>query len=99
MYEKIKISEVDINIAKNYLRIDDECEDEEIIALSINGAIDYIKNYTNLSIEELDQMSSMTIAMLILVSDFYENRGLQIESNTKVNRMLGSILSMNRDLG
>ncbi len=98
MYDNLKVSEIDITIVKSYLKLDDDCDDE-IIKLSINGAIDYIKGYTNLPIEELDKLSSITMATLILISDFYENRGIQIQSNTKVNMMLGYILSMNRDLG
>lgn len=98
MYENKKLSEIDVNLASQYIKVDDEY-DEAILKLSIHGAIDYIKGATNLSIEELDQLNNITIAALMLISDFYDNRGVQIESNTKVNNMLTSILSMNRDLG
>lgn len=99
MYKKIKISEIDLKIVKSYLKLDEDCDDDDVLMLSINAAIDYIKGYTNLPIETLDKLDSITIAALILIGDFYENRGLQLESNSKINRMLGSILSMNRDLG
>lgn len=99
MYENKKLSEIDVNLASQYIKVDDDEYDEAILKLSIHGAIDYIKGATNLSIEELDQLNNITIAALMLISDFYDNRGVQIESNTKVNNMLTSILSMNRDLG
>lgn len=98
MYENIKLSEIDVELALPYIKVDDEY-DESILTLSINGAIDYIKGATNLSIEELDKNNSITLAALMLISDFYDNRGVQIESNTKINNMLTAILSMNRDLG
>ena len=98
MYENKKLSEIDIDFALEYIKVDDDY-DENILKLSIEGAINYIIGATGYTIEELDKNNSITIAALMLISDFYDNRGVQIDSNTKVNMMLGHILSMNRDLG
>lgn len=94
----LKISQICPDDVKGYLRIDQDEEDMMLI-MAIDGARDYIMKYTNLPLETLDTMGSVSMACLILINDFYENRSLNIESNTKVNKILGSILSMNRDLG
>ena len=95
----IKISEIDIPIVEEYLRIDHDESEDLILTMAIDAAKDYIMKYTNLPLETLDTMGSVSMACMILINDFYENRSLNIESNTKVNKILSSILSMNRDLG
>ena len=97
-----KFSEIDLYDAKKYLNIEDDfVEDDDLISMFILAAKDYICSYTNLSLESLDRYQSFTVACLMLVSDFYEVRTVNLggEKNSAINKMLTSILSMNRDLG
>lgn len=99
MYLDYKLSDISIELVKSHLKLEDNFMDDDILLkMYIAGAIDHIKNYTNLSIEELDKHNSITVACMILIADFYENRSVNIDGNMKVNKMLNHILSMNRDL-
>lgn len=78
----------------DYLRLDEpgEIEIREIQSM-IAAAIAYITGYTGLSIEELDQFEDITVALMILVSDYYENRAMYLdykykEENTAVTKIL-----------
>lgn len=98
----MKISQVDLAIVKQYLRVTSN-DDDTFIASLIPVAKDYIKGYTGLNdtiitedtvIEsELDKHESLTIALLCLISDMYDVRGLQVQ-NTTVNPTVHQILSM-----
>ena len=97
-----KLSEIDLPRAKKYLNLEDDfVEDDDMINMFIMASKDYISSYTGLSDEVLDKYSSFTVACLMLVSDFYEVRIVNLggEKNSAINKMLNSILSMVRDLG
>lgn len=56
------------------------------------AAIKYCANFTGLTEEELDKHEDITIAVLCLISDMYENRGTtSTVSNT--NKTVDTILS------
>lgn len=68
----MKISEVTTEYIRNYLRLDDESFDNEI-EIYKSSAIDFIVNYTGLSKEEIEEYEDLTIAYLVIISDFFEN--------------------------
>ena len=91
----MKVSEVTTEYLANYVRLDEptEIELEELESMAINARA-YIRSYTGLTDEEIDQHEDITHAYLILVADMFDNRNLYIEGkasnvNKAVNRILG----------
>lgn len=90
----MKISEVDLRYVKKYLRIEEEETDEDNILTGImSAALDYIKTYTALTAEQIDEHEDLTIAYLILCEDMFDNRSVSVK-NSAVNRTVSTILSM-----
>ena len=91
----MKISEVTTEYLTNYVRLDEptEIELEELESMAINARA-YIRSYTGLTDEEIDQHEDITHAYLILIADMFDNRNLYIEGkasnvNKAVDRILG----------
>lgn len=57
------------------------------------AAIAFAKGYTGLTETELDIHEDITIAVLMLIADMYDNRQLQVDKNT-INRTADTILGM-----
>lgn len=71
-----------------------EPEDMEIPPeLILTGARQYIKSYTGLSLEEIDEYEDLTVAALVLCSDMYDNRQTTVERGN-VNKTVDTILSL-----
>lgn len=90
----MKISELTKEYLADYLRLDEPgpIELSELEAMK-KAAIEYAKNYTGLSIEEMDLHEDITIAIMILVSDYFENRAMYLdykykEENSAVSKLL-----------
>lgn len=89
----IKKFEIDLNELKEFLNIYDDSDDVLIKSL-VNAGKQYIKDYTGLTEEEMiEKKDSLKIALFLIVSDLYDNRGQQSLQN-KQNTMLTSILDM-----
>ena len=74
-----------------FLRLE---EDDDLPAdMLLTAAKSYVKGYTGLTDEELDQYEDITVAVLVICADLYENRLLTVESGN-VNRVIDAILSM-----
>lgn len=85
--------EVDLNELKEFLNIYDDADDTLLKSLTLAGK-QYIKDYTGLTEEEMiEKKESLKIALFLIVSDLYDNRGQQSLQN-KRNTMLTSILDM-----
>ncbi|NNG66136.1 head-tail connector protein [Caldanaerobacter subterraneus] len=90
---------IDINLVKKYLRIDDGYTDEDdLIQLMVNNAITYIEN-AGVIIDETNtkQVQLAQLLVLVLVSDWYENRTLTTDTTSnrtseKVRDIVQSIL-------
>lgn len=101
MEKNQKVSELNVKDFMTYQRLDSDLIDNEedlFIKLCIKSAISCIKQSTNLTIEEIDKIDSLNMIALMIASDFYENRSVNISINTKTNKMMTSIISMNRNL-
>ena len=57
------------------------------------AAIEYTKSYTGLSDAELEEHEDITIAVLVLISDMYDNRQMYVDRNN-TNRVVDTILGM-----
>lgn len=91
----MKVSEVtNIDLAK-YIRLDD-ASDLELNELERmrSGAVAFIKSYTGLTDEEVDEHEDITQVLFILVADMFDNRNYQMDSKSVVNPSVKSILNM-----
>ena len=92
----MKVSEITNEFLLNYIRYDDagEIEKKEIDTF-LESAISYCISYTGLSKEELDEHEDITIAILLLVADMFDNRNLYIEGKaSNINKSVECILGM-----
>lgn len=89
----MKISEINLDIAKEYLRQDDN-SDDRIIQLMLDSAKSYVVNFTGATMEQLDEQEDISLAVLLLLAEFYDNRTIAINDklNLRFNEMLVSLL-------
>lgn len=89
----MKLSELDLSLVKEYLRQDGDEDDRLIIAI-IEASKSYICNYTGQSIEQLEEHEDVTVAVLVLIAEFYDNRTINVNDrlNLRMNMMLESLL-------
>ena len=91
----MKTSEINMDIIKQYLKISDELSDAEKKELDMIklGALAYVRSYTGYTSEELDQHEDITIAVLIIIEDMYDDRTM-LEDKDKLNLILQTTLGM-----
>lgn len=90
----MKINEVTLDYLKEYLKVDGN-EEDTILTSMLEASKNYIKDYTGLSEENLNTIDSLTIAMLTICSDMYENRIYTLTSKTvQPNMIAKSIMDM-----
>lgn len=89
----MKLSELDLSLVKGYLRQDGDEDDRLIIAI-IEASKSYICNYTGQSIEQLEEHEDVTVAVLVLIAEFYDNRTINVNDrlNLRMNTMLEGLL-------
>ena len=68
-------------------------EDIDLITLIKESAIAYIKGQTGLDDIGIDLNEDLTLALLALISDMYDNRSIQVDKD-KINPVVDSILFM-----
>lgn len=64
-----------------------------LIAAMKVAAINYCIGYTGLSVDGLDEHEDITIAVLTLISDMWDNRSMTVD-RANVNRVIDTILGM-----
>lgn len=97
----MRISEIDREMVRHYIRIDEEDpEDDGLLDAVLEAAKSYAENYTGLPIQKaegredyLDRYPDAAIAVLVLCQDLYDNRSMYVEKSN-VNRVVDSILGM-----
>lgn len=89
----MKLSELDLSLVKEYLRQDGD-EDDRLITAIIESSKSYICNYTGQSIEQLEEHEDVTVAVLVLIAEFYDNRTINVNDrlNLRMNTMLEGLL-------
>lgn len=88
----MQFSTFDINIVKEYLRIDTD-EEDNLTTLILMASKSFIKGYTGLTVEELDLLDDMPICILSLCAEMYDNRQYTVDKNN-VNPVIKTILNM-----
>jgi len=93
-----KVSEVTVAELLDFCRIDDpDSTDRDHIERAMLIVRAYIRSYTGLTDEEIDEHEDIVWAYMILVRDNYDNRSLQENSAVKTNRTVSIILDQYND--
>ena len=88
----MKPSKINAQTVLGFLRLAGEPDDVSPDTL-LAAAKSYIMSYTGLDEAEMDLHEEISIAILVLCSDLYDNRQTAVESD-KVNRTVRSILDL-----
>jgi uncharacterized phage protein (predicted DNA packaging) len=86
------ISEVGIQDLKDYANVYHN-EDDQLFSSILPACKSYIKGYTGLDETKLDTHEDLSIALMVLANELYDNRSFTVENN-KVNMVVKSILDM-----
>lgn len=92
----MKVSELTQDIILNHLReIRDNLSTEDMVLISAmkEAAIGYVVGQTGLKKEEIDNYEDITIAVLDLISDMWDNRSMTID-RANLNIVADTILYM-----
>lgn len=90
------MSELTADLIYNHIReVTDNLsnEDKTLISAMQTAAVEYCKGYTGLNADGLDEHEDITIAVLTLISDMWDNRSMTID-RANVNRVVDTILGM-----
>lgn len=68
-------------------------DDRKHLGILLRAATEYVKSYTGLDDAGIDAHEDVTIAVLVLVCDLYDNRQMTVDRNN-VNRVVETILGM-----
>ncbi|WP_259596015.1 head-tail connector protein [Clostridium botulinum] len=85
------MNEVTTDLLVNYCNAYDE--DKELLEIFKDASVDYIKSYTGLTDEEINNKNDLTIALLVLVSGMFDSRSIEADK-TNINLILDSILGL-----
>lgn len=89
-----KVSEVTSTDLAEYLKVGELTASEDGFLKTIIGAATaYMRKYTGLTAEQLDESEDFVVALLVLAQDMYDNRALYVDS-ANVNQAVQSILDM-----
>lgn len=90
----MKISEVTVQDIKDFCRIDAEGE-ERLLTAMLDAGKNFILSQTGLTEAECDEKEDLTLALLMLCSDFYDNRTYSLETGkiASVNPAVDAIIS------
>jgi uncharacterized phage protein (predicted DNA packaging) len=88
----MKISQVTIQELKEYAHVYHD-EDNKLFTSILPACKSYIKGYTGLTTDKMDEKEELTIALFVLSNELYDNRTFTVE-NDKVNIVIKSILDM-----
>lgn len=92
----MKVSEIALNDICRQIREEEAYlteEDRKYLSILQKANVEYVKGYTGLDETAIDTHEDITIAVLVLVSDMYDNRQMTVDRNN-VNRVVDTILGM-----
>jgi uncharacterized phage protein (predicted DNA packaging) len=90
----VKVSDITVNDIVEYCRIAEPSEfDNTFISQAIEAAKAYIRSYTGLNNDSIDEHEDFVIVLYILVQDMYDNRSLYTEGKA-LNNTVETILGM-----
>ena len=91
----MKVSDITVNDIVNYCRITETTEtDLAFIQQTIAIATAYIRSYTGLNNDSIDEHEDFVIVVYILVQDMYDNRSMFYDKHIALNNTVETILGM-----
>lgn len=94
--QKPRVSEITNKELANYLRLTFEylSEDEKSeLDVMLDVAKKFIKSYTGLTDEQIEDHEDFVIVVYVLVADMYDTRSMYVDKSN-VNRVVETILGM-----
>ena len=90
----MKVSDMTVNDIVEYCRIAEPSEDDlRFISQAMEAAKAYIRSYTGLNNDRIDEHEDFVIVVYVLVQDMYDNRSLYTDSKS-LNNTVETILGM-----
>lgn len=89
----MKVSEVTVTNVAEYLRLEEGEYSEALLTSLLNTVKEFIKSYTGLTDEEIDEHEDFYIVVMILCQDMYDNRSMYVDKNN-LNKVVETILGM-----
>lgn len=88
----MKVSEIGLKEIKDYLRITENDEDTFIQTIILASKA-FIRSYTGLNENQIDNKEDLAIVLYVLCSEMYDNRQYTADKD-KVNIIVKTILDM-----
>ena len=92
----MKVSEIGLdNICTQCRIMDEDIDETERVYLGalLTAARAYVRSYTGLSDAEIDTYDDLAVAVLVLISDMYDNRQNYVDKSN-INRVVDTILNL-----
>ena len=87
------MSAITVQNVAAYLRLDDATD--TLLPDILTAAKQYVISYTGQTAAALDTFPDVSIAVMVLCQDMYDNRSMYVDNNN-VNRVVNTILDMYR---
>lgn len=91
----MKICDIELCDVMEFLRLEDDGSSEKELTAMMKVAETYIKDYTGLTDDEVNEKESFYIAYMVLVQDMYDNRSYY-DNTSNVNKVVENILNLHR---
>lgn len=88
----MKVSELTLDIIKQYLRIDGN-DDDVLLEMLLASSIQYCTSYMGCTNEDLEKYDDVTIVVLALIADSYEVRQFTTSTIT-LNPIMQGVLDL-----
>lgn len=90
----MRVREITAAIIADYLRIPDPDENDlKELETYKSAALAFVKGYTGLTSVQLNEFEDISIAVLVLCQDMYDNRSYYVDK-TNINKVVSTILDM-----
>lgn len=87
------MSEVTVTNVAEYLRLEEGEYSQALLTSLLNTVKEFIKSYTGLTNEQIDEYEDFYIVVMVLCQDMYDNRTMYVDKNN-LNRVVETILGM-----
>lgn len=87
------MSEVTVTNVAEYLRLEEGEYSQALLTSLLNTAKEFIKSYTGLTIDQIDEHEDFYIVVMVLCQDMHDNRTYYVEKNN-LNKVVETILGM-----
>ena len=90
----MRVREITTAVIADYLRIPDPDENDlKELETYKSAALAFVKGYTGLTSVQLNEFEDISIAVLVLCQDMYDNRSYYVDK-TNINKVVSTILDM-----